>query len=227
MTQNNETNSTAVSVRIEPEVLALMVGHATSHSTTTIHGILVGTTTRTTTSKNRMTITDAYPICHETPTKVLVETSLSLVQSKLEESSNNHDNRSSQNIVGWYTAPELGGDNAKPSPVVLRIVASLAALKDDNTSQQPVLLVLNNDSLVKVIQGQLESLDPVVTVYGKDFGNQWLEKLDHEIDNEEDHPTALELLVRANETKVNDLTDHWEAGTNSEWTTATNIRNFP
>jgi hypothetical protein len=39
MTENELPRST---VCITPEVLALLVGHATSHSTTTIHGALIG-----------------------------------------------------------------------------------------------------------------------------------------------------------------------------------------
>jgi Uncharacterised protein family (UPF0172) len=57
MTENELPRST---VCITPEVLALLVGHATSHSTTTIHGALIGQF-----FKGKVEITDTFPICHE------------------------------------------------------------------------------------------------------------------------------------------------------------------
>lgn len=194
-------------VTIDPEVLVLLVAHAITHRTTSISGALVGTY-----GNNTVRITNAYPICHETPTKVLVEMSLALVQSSLEEES------SKKQIVGWYTAPELFRDT-KPSPVALRIAASLA---NGDAATSPVLVVLNNEGIAKVVEGKEENVpsETIITVYGKDFGEQWMEPLTH---NVSDFSKAVKAIVTNKNTPIKDLVDHWEAGTSSEWTTTVSL----
>jgi proteasome lid subunit RPN8/RPN11 len=207
MTENESPKST---VSVAPEVLPLLVGHASSHSTTAIHGALIGQV-----SQGKVTITDAFPICHENPTKVLVETSLSLVQSSLDDSTNKSEKSV---IVGWYTAPELlqPGEKVKPSPVALRIVASLASKDLPN----PVLLVLDNDAVVKAIEGTEQSPESLVSAFGKDFGNQWMEPLELQVT---DAAKAMKAICKQI-VEVNDLTDHWKAGAVSEWTTAQKLQ---
>jgi hypothetical protein len=181
-------------VDVTPDVLRLMVSHATSHSTSSVHGVLVGQA-----DGKVLKVTDAYPICHETPTKVLVETSLALVQSSLEEK------KSSNTIVGWYTAPELLGET-KPSPVALRVAAAL----ESHSNLHPVLLVLNNQAIVTGASGA-----DMVAAFGKDFGNQWMEPLPCTT-------SVVSALEPANSVSpVHDLVDHWNNGVSTAWTTAT------
>lgn len=201
-----ETQSPQRTVSIAPDVVTLVVGHAVSHGTTTVHGALIGKATGT-----KVEVTGAFPICHETPTKVLVETSLSLVQSTLDGGQ-----ITPLSIVGWYTAPELvisaSADSAKASPVALRVVAGLASAD----SPDPILLVLDNDTIVKIRKGEEQTAEKIVSAFGKDFGNQWMEPLKHEVP---DFGKASKAIA-SNAIEVKDLTDHWKAGASSEWTTS-------
>jgi hypothetical protein len=200
------------SVTIAPEVFALMAAHASCHSTTVVHGVLLGNRTK----KDEVVITDAFPICHENPTKVLVETSLSLLLSVLEGVD---DDDSKKYIVGWYTAPELLGES-KPGPVALRIVASIAA--GHGTAGEPVLLVLNNDQMVKMFAREENDPGSCIQAFGKDFGVQWKEPLNSSVSESQ---KALKAIL--NETiQVKDLVDHWEAGTSSEWTRALSLTKY-
>ena len=200
------------SVTISPEVFALMGVHASCHPTTPVHGVLVGN--RNKSNKNEVEITDAYPICHESPTKILVETSLSLILSVLED-----DNKTKKSIVGWYTAPELL-EETKPGPVALRVVASIAAA---STTGEPVLLVLNNDKIVKLFEKEETDPNSCVQAYGKDFGMQWMEPLKSA--KVMDSPKAVKAVLN-DKLQVKDLVDHWEAGTSSEWTTASSLTKY-
>lgn len=202
------------SVTISPEVFALMGVHASCHPTTPLHGVLVGNRNK---SKNgEVEITDAFPICHESPTKILVETSLSLILSVLED-----DNNNKKSIVGWYTAPELL-DETKPGPVALRIVASIAAAASA-TGGEPVLLVLNNDKIVKLFEKEETDPNSCVQAYGKDFGMQWMEPV--KSTKVTDSPKAVKAVLN-DKLQVKDLVDHWEAGTSSEWTTASSLTKY-
>lgn len=214
------------SVIISPEVFALMAAHAASHPTTAIHGVLIGNRNSST---NKVDVTDAFPICHENPTKPLVETALALVQSNLEGQQQKDTDKKSC-IVGWYTAPELLYEK-KPGPVALRIVAGLAAAassenndsSSSSSSGEPVLLVLNNEVIVNLLAEQEKVVaSKVVQAYGKDFGLQWMEPLDLTVSNESGAVKAVSAIFNE-KVNVNDLVDHWDEGASSEWTSASRI----
>lgn len=170
-------------VVISPLALATMLLHAAKHGTTCVHGILVGSF-----SAGTVRVTSAVPVCHEAPTKPLVDTSLALVDGV---------------VVGWYTAPERLQDT-RPGAPALRIAASLA----NNTQGEPVLLVLQNQAMADCLSGETATTD-VVKAYGKDFGKQWMEPLDLSLESE---VKALEAARHAHKENVvlNDLVDHWE-----------------
>jgi hypothetical protein len=144
-----------------------------------------------------------------------VETSLSLVQSSLDNSTNKSEKSV---IVGWYIAPELlwPGKMVKLSPVALRIVASLTSKDLAN----PILLVLDNNAVVRGIEGKEQSPELLVSAFGKDFGYQWTEPLGLQVT---DAGKAMKAIYKGI-VEVNDLTDHWKAGAVSEWTTAQKLQ---
>ena len=189
-------------VVIAPHAFLSMAAHALHHSTVAVHGVLIGTFAS---GNNKVTITDAIPICHETPTTPLVDTALSLVQATLP---------SQIQIVGWFTAPELL-DETQPGPVALRIVAQLLP---QQTTQEPVLVVVNNSQLVQLVADKEgASVSKTIKAFGKDFGQQWMEPLEVMVEKESSVTEAVKQ-VHQQGIVVNDLVDHWEAGsTTSEW----------
>eukprot|EP00534_Pseudo-nitzschia_fraudulenta_P000761 CAMPEP_0201124102 /NCGR_PEP_ID=MMETSP0850-20130426/10559_1 /ASSEMBLY_ACC=CAM_ASM_000622 /TAXON_ID=183588 /ORGANISM="Pseudo-nitzschia fraudulenta, Strain WWA7" /LENGTH=209 /DNA_ID=CAMNT_0047391295 /DNA_START=63 /DNA_END=689 /DNA_ORIENTATION=+ len=199
-------------VTIAPQVFALMAAHAASHPTSAVHGILVGSRTG-----DEVAVTDAFPICHENPTKPLVETALALVQSNLVEGNKNGS------IVGWFTAPELLHET-KPGPVALRIVANMAAAMGEG---EPVLLVLNNESIVNLLAVGAEdyrenstTASQTIQAFGKDFGMQWMEPIDKlNVTNDSGATKVVtEMMNQENQSDlVKDLVDHWNQGAGSEW----------
>ncbi len=203
------------SVTITPQVYALMAAHAASHPMSAVHGILVGSR-----SGDEVTVSDAFPVCHGNPTKTLVETAFSLVQSILE----GDDGKST--IIGWFTAPELIHET-KPGPVALRIVANLAAAMGEI---EPVLLVMNNDSIVKLLamgdEGEVVTASSTIQAFGKDFGMQWMESIDDLSVKDETKATKalIAMLDEGSEIRiVRDLVDHWDQGASSEWTSASSF----
>lgn len=169
-------------VVVSPLALTTIMLHAAKHGTTCVHGILVGSF-----SANTVRVTSAVPVCHEAPTKPLIDTSLNLVDGV---------------VVGWYTAPERLQDE-KPGAPALRIAASLAG----NTQGEPVLIVVQNEALADSLKGGTRT--DVIKAYGKDFGQQWMEPLDVSVESK---AKALEAARQAHGDNVvlNDLVDHWE-----------------
>lgn len=170
-------------VVVSPSALATMMLHSARHGTTAVHGILVGTF-----SADSIQVTSAIPVCHEAPTKPLVETALALV---------------GDGVVGWYTAPERLQDT-RPGAPALRIAASLASCVQD----EPVLIVLQNEAVVGCFNGEQKA--DVIKAFGKDFGQQWMEPLQLTLEKE---ASALEAARQARKDKIilDDLVDHWES----------------
>ena len=214
-----ERSNKKESVTLAPQVFALIAAHAASHPTSAVHGILVGSR-----NGDQVTIADAFPVCHENPTRTLVETALSLVQSIIEGKN--------QTIVGWFTAPELLHET-KPGPVALRIVANLAAAMDSNGEGEPVLLVLNNQSILKLLatdeKDSSMKASQTIQAFGKDFGMQWMEPIENLSIEDESRSTkaVMSMLKQENDSHVvNDLVDHWDQGATSEWTSASSLTTF-
>ena len=203
------------SVTIDGAVAALLGIHGLTYPTTSVHGILVGKKTSSTT----VHVTDAYPVCHETPTRTVVDLAISLVASKVEE-----DGEEKKEIIGWYTAPEILEDSA-PGPVALRIAANIASASASPT----VLVVLNNSGLVELVAGG-ESCTSFLSAFGKDFGGQWMENIkDVKVQDDEKAVGGIRKGVTATKGEggsVKDLTDHWQSGASSEWTTSSNLEKY-
>jgi len=176
---------------LSSEAFVAMLLHAANNGTTVVHGILIGSF-----SSDKVAVTKAIPVCHETPTRPLVEMALALAAASTNE-----------DIVGWYTAPEKLSDN-KPGPTALRIAASLATDKNDS-----VLLLLSNEGLGQCLRGDTTRV-PVIKAFGRDFGDQWLEPLEVTVAQE---IKSIEVARNAFASKLDvlDLVDHWDRSTPS------------
>jgi hypothetical protein len=132
-------------------------------------------------------VTSAVPVCHEAPTKPLVETALAFV---------------GDGVVGWYTAPERLQDKHPGAPA-LRIAASLGS----SVENEPVLIVLQNEAVAECFKGGKYA--DVMKAFGKNFGQQWMEPLEVRLLKE---TSALEAARQAHKDEIvlNDLVDHWE-----------------
>jgi hypothetical protein len=187
------------SVIVAPKAFLLMAMHAAGHSTSSVHGILVGSR-----SGNKVEVSDAFPVCHETPTKPLVETALALVQSHLDGSS------TPSNIIGWYTAPEILGDD-QPGPVALRIASNLA-----DKSGEPVLLMIKNEGLGQLVKGTETPASTAIQAFGKNFGKQWMDPLKVTV-LEEAAVTKAIIELHSKRVLIDDLNDHWKGAMSADW----------
>eukprot|EP00548_Thalassiothrix_antarctica_P000846 CAMPEP_0194146078 /NCGR_PEP_ID=MMETSP0152-20130528/19524_1 /TAXON_ID=1049557 /ORGANISM="Thalassiothrix antarctica, Strain L6-D1" /LENGTH=187 /DNA_ID=CAMNT_0038846495 /DNA_START=13 /DNA_END=573 /DNA_ORIENTATION=+ len=177
-------------VEVSSESFVSMAVHAGQNATTVVHGILMGHFDQKITK-----IIKAIPVCHETPTKPLLQTALALASSADQ----------GMVVVGWYIAPEKL-DDKNPGPVPLRIVSNITT-----DEYEPVLILLDNDALVACLTGEAQK-ENVVKGFVKDFGQQWLEPVTLRISDE---AKAVEVARSAfsDGIQVVDLTDHFEDST--------------
>ena len=175
------------SVSVSPAAATSMILHAVQHPHDAVHGVLLGSF-----AANSVKVSEAVPVCHGAPTQPVVETALSLIETSKSDS---------VVVVGWYVSPRLVSDS-RPGPAALKIVSGLAV-----TDKEPVLVVVCNDQLDKVLKGEQGVLESSLKGLGKDFGKQWLEPL--KLSVEDSAATAVQAAVK--EAKpVADLVDHFE-----------------
>ena len=156
-----EKTSNYTKVSVEPEAFVSMLLHARQHAYQAVHGVLLGSAPQQ--QGSTLTIKAAVPVCHGTPVQPWIETSLSLIEAQLEDK---------EEIVGWYTAPLLLQDS-RPGPVALR----MASILDDASSCSSTLIVLNNQAAANCCQGNVNQVPAALQAFGKDFGNQYQEKI--------------------------------------------------
>ncbi len=188
-----------------PNAFAMIAMHARTYPTAQVHGLLVGSS-----QGGKIHISDAFPVCHETPTRPLVELALAASLSTIEACTD------ASKIVGWYTIPELVGEE-KPGAGALRIVACLEAVAD-----KPILLTFSKIRLEDHTQYRGGVRAETLKVFGKDFGMQWQAKLPALVSIDDDAMKALLALVE--DVRICDLVDHWLSPLSSEWPSTSGIQ---
>ncbi|EJK73068.1 hypothetical protein THAOC_05327 [Thalassiosira oceanica] len=136
-----------------------MALHAAKHGHgNPIHGILVGRSSSPTSPASSLEVTDAVPVCHEDPTKPIVDMSLRLVDGHL--SVKNDGTR----IVGWYTSNSNAGDEG-PSPSARRVASCLSA-EEGGGGGGCVLLAVSAGRIAGCLAGECPG--PICDAYEAD-----------------------------------------------------------
>ncbi len=162
-----------------------MAMHATRHGLSNpIHGIVLG---KVIDGDSTVQVVDVVPVCHEVPTKPIVDMALRLTDAHLSSSSSSSTDDDSSNlegvqIIGWYTANAnasiLPIDESKdelPNAPACRIASSMAECDADG-SDDVVLLLLSTSQLVKCINGGGDCL-PVCHVYQRDKSRAFTQRV--------------------------------------------------
>ena len=226
-----------MSIKISISTQIKMALHATKYSySTPIHGIILGK--RSEGSDSSLHIVDAVPVCHEVPTKPIVDMALRLVDAHLR-----NEKEEGLKIVGWYTAnanttssTNNNNNNEQfvekeevPNSSACRIISSIAQCYNSseggdngNESDDFVLLLISTSQLI-------EQTLPICSVFEKDNNksnnNTFTKKVDMErIDSVESSSAlsyAMEQCLLNNDAKagvtVYDFVDHLENGGRGDW----------
>lgn len=176
-----------------------MTLHAAKKHTTQIHGILIGHFTGaeeigSDTGAPLLSIHDAIPVCHEAPTKPIVDMALRLTDEYCRFLEGG-----SKQVVGWYSAPERLSDD-KPGQSALRITASIGSRLASQGNEEkrssggppaipphaePVLFLVENRALANLLCKEKSEKasspeDVAIKVYGRDVRKHWLRPISGE-----------------------------------------------
>lgn len=185
-------------VVISPLALSLIARHSRTYRTAQVHGILLGKW-----QDGKGQVLDAIPVCHEAPTKTLVESALALYLSI------NQLDCSASNVIGWYTVPELIGDQMT-CPAAQKVVASMG-----NISDKTILVTFSKNG-VDNFSLSYDKLDKnTLRAFGKGLGMTWNQELRVAIS--EETTVMKELITSMENENPCDLVDHWRFPASNEW----------
>mmetsp|Transcript_6152 Transcript_6152/g.11819 ORF Transcript_6152/g.11819 Transcript_6152/m.11819 type:complete len:261 (-) Transcript_6152:62-844(-) len=165
-----------------------MALHAAKHGfSNPIHGIVLGRTKSTSSAANanananNLEVMDVVPVCHEVPTKPIVDMALRLTDAYLRQQQNLEEG---VKIIGWYTANantstiETNDDDDDigelPNSSACRIASSMAENINDsdgngNANEDFVLLLVSTSRLATCVKEDVEDVVlPICKVFEKD-----------------------------------------------------------
>ena len=125
-----------------------MALHATKYGySTPIHGIVLGKSN----TDGSLEIVDVVPVCHEVPTKPIVDMALRLTDAYLQQ-----QQERGLKIIGWYTANSSNRNNNSeelPNSSACRIASFIAEIDEDG-GDNIVLLLVSTSKLVSSMTKQ-------------------------------------------------------------------------
>jgi len=160
-----------------------MALHSAKHGfSNPIHGIVLGRNTAD--GGKNLQVVDVVPVCHEVPTKPIVDMALRLTDAYLHL----HQKKGmlgGVKIVGWYTANSDGEDGGElPNPSACRIASSVAENintnnEEGNAGGDCVLLLVFTSRLVNRIKDVADASSlPICAVFEKDRSRMFTQKVD-------------------------------------------------
>mmetsp|Transcript_28011 Transcript_28011/g.56734 ORF Transcript_28011/g.56734 Transcript_28011/m.56734 type:complete len:232 (+) Transcript_28011:159-854(+) len=162
------------SVVVSPAAHTKMILHACRNPHSQVHGVLIGSFDKQATGGPVLHLSDAIPIFHSSPTKPILDTALRLIEAHIDGSPG------AVGIMGWYSANERLGDDARPGQAALRIVGGLATGFEDMGKSIPThaelvtILVSNKDTVELLKDDGGNSGAAGLKVFGRDTRKHWL-----------------------------------------------------
>lgn len=129
-----------------------MILHATKHGfSNPIHGIIIGKKSSAG-GNNLLEIVDAIPVCHEVPTKPIVDMALRLCDAHLQTQRSDND----LTIIGWYTSNASTSDD-EPNSSACRIASSMSDYCEEGDPNFILVLVTTTGIVAAVSKDSEDS----------------------------------------------------------------------
>ena len=147
-----------------------MALHATKYGySTPIHGIVLGKSSNSD-DDGSLDVLDVVPVCHEVPTKPIVDMALRLTDAYLQQQQQQQEQ--GLKIIGWYTANSNNNNNSEselPNASACRIASSIAEIDEDGGDNIVLLLVSTSKLVSSMMTKQTGTADnlPICNIYEK------------------------------------------------------------
>lgn len=210
------TTQISVSAMAETKMALHSAKHGFSNP---IHGIIVG---KSSGNDGVVEIVDAVPVCHEVPTKPIVDMALRLVDAHLHQQGD--DNLT---IIGWYTSNASTSDDETPNLSACRIASSMADCCQEGGGDNFILVMVTTSGLIAAVSKDSDSsVSPLCRVFQKDAKTK---TFSHEVDSslitQENDTSYIISKAMSKEMPIYDFVDHISNYGSEDWNNMDWIKN--
>mmetsp|Transcript_10619 Transcript_10619/g.21217 ORF Transcript_10619/g.21217 Transcript_10619/m.21217 type:complete len:220 (+) Transcript_10619:145-804(+) len=197
-----------------------MALHSAKHGLSNpIHGIVIGK--RSGDDNNVLEIVDAIPVCHEVPTKPIVDMALRLVDAHLQQQGGDD-----LTIIGWYTSNASTLDDDTPNLSACRIASSMSDNCHDGGDNFMLVLVTTSGLLAAVSKDSDSSLSPLCRVFQKDTKTKtFSSEVNSSFVTQENDTSYIISKALSKEMPIYDFVDHISNYGSEDWNNMDWIKN--
>ena len=208
------TNKISVSALAETK----MALHAAKHGfSNPIHGIVLG---KKSDGNDVLEIVDAIPVCHEVPTKPIVDMALRLTYAHLQQQrgSGGADDNNNLTIIGWYTSNASTLDDDAPNLSACRVASSMSGNGEEGDTFI-LVLVTTSGILAAVSTDSDDSLSPsLCRVFQKDTRTKtFTNEVDSSLISQENETSYIISKAMSKEMPIFDYVDHISNYGSDDW----------
>mmetsp|Transcript_8853 Transcript_8853/g.13709 ORF Transcript_8853/g.13709 Transcript_8853/m.13709 type:complete len:218 (+) Transcript_8853:135-788(+) len=197
-----------------------MALHSAKHGfSNPIHGIIVGKSSGT---DSVVEIIDAVPVCHEVPTKPIVDMALRLVDAHLQQQGDDD-----LTIIGWYTSNASTSDDETPNLSACRIASAMSDCGQGGGGDNFILVMVTTSGLLAAVSKDSDSsLSPLCRVFQKDAKTKaFSNEVDSSLVTQENDTSYIISKALSKEMPIYDFVDHITNYGSEDWNSMDWIKN--
>ncbi|KAL7500671.1 hypothetical protein ACHAWT_008526 [Skeletonema menzelii] len=196
-----------------------MALHSAKHGfSSPIHGIVIG---KKSGGSDVLEIVDTIPVCHEVPTKPIVDMALRLVDAHLQQQGGDD-----LTIIGWYTSNASTLDDEAPNPSACRIASSMSENCQEGGDNFILVMITTSGLLAAVSKDSDSSLSPLCRVFQRHANTKTFSHEVHSSRITQENDTAY-IISKAlsKEMPICDFVDHISHYGSEDWNKMDWIKN--
>eukprot|EP00986_Skeletonema_menzelii_P006434 scaffold2430_cov146-Skeletonema_menzelii.AAC.6 len=196
-----------------------MALHSAKHGfSSPIHGIVIG---KKSGGSDVLEIVDTIPVCHEVPTKPIVDMALRLVDAHLQQQGGDD-----LTIIGWYTSNASTLDDEAPNPSACRIASSMSENCQEGGDNFILVMITTSGLLAAVSKDSDSSLSPLCRVFQRHANTKTFSHEVHSSRITQENDTAY-IISKAlsKEMPIYDFVDHISHYGGEDWNKMDWIKN--
>ena len=196
-----------------------MALHSAKHGfSSPIHGIVIG---KKSGGSDVLEIVDTIPVCHEVPTKPIVDMALRLVDAHLQQ-----QGEDDLTIIGWYTSNASTLDDEAPNPSACRIASSMSENCQEGGDNFILVMITTSGLLAAVSKDSDSSLSPLCRVFQRHANTKTFSHEVHSSRITQENDTACIISKALSmEMPIYDFVDHISHYGSEDWNKMDWIKN--
>jgi hypothetical protein len=195
-----------------------MALHSVKHGfSNPIHGIVLGKKSDDD-NADLLEIVDVIPVCHEVPTKPIVDMALRLADAHLQQQRGAEKNNLT--IIGWYTSNASTSYDETPNLSACRVASSMSSSDNGEEGGNFILVLVTTSGILAAVSKDSSdsSLSPLCRVFQKDVKTKtFSQEVDSALVLQENETSYIISKAMLKEMPIYDFAEHISNFGSDEW----------